>query len=173
MPQKGKLTPIAMENVRIFAKNFAGEPTKYNPAGGRRKFCLFIPPEYIERMLTEGWKVKYLKPREEDEGDEPRAFIEVEVKFGKYPPRIVMIGSAGKRDLNQRTVNLLDWAQATNIDLVIRPYEWDVNDNSGVKAYLGKIFFTIYEDDLDRKYANVPEDAASGMLSDTIEYEDE
>lgn len=167
-PAPNKLRPIIMKDVRIFSKNFAGLPTTFNPAGGKRKFCVFIPDDLLDRMTTEGWNIKHLKPREEDEGAVPRAFIEVEVKFGKYPPRIVMIGSAGKRDLNQTSINLLDWAPAANIDLVINPYEWDVRDNSGVKAYLGKIFYTIYEDELDRKYANVPEDASSSILTDAL-----
>ena len=43
------------------------------------------------------------------------------------------------------------------MDLILNPYEWAVNGKTGVKAYLKSIFVTIQEDELERKYADVPE----------------
>lgn len=169
MPER--LRPITLTNVRLFGRNFAGLATKYNPAGGVRRFCVILPEDKAERMIEEGWNVKYLKPLEEDE-NAPRPFIEVEIKFGKYPPRIVMIGSRGKVELNQASCSLLDSEPAMNVDLVLRPYQWEVNGNSGVKAYLKSIFYTIYEDELDLKYANFPESATQAMFNQEP-YDDE
>ena len=169
MPER--LRPITLQNVRLFGRNFSGLPTKYNPKGGVRRFCVILPEDKAEQMIEEGWLVKYLKPREEDE-NVPRPFIEVEVKFGQYPPRIVMIGSRGKVELNQTSCSLLDSEPALNVDLVLRPYQWVVNEKAGVKAYLKSIFYTIYEDELDLKYANVP-DSATQARFDEEPYDEE
>jgi hypothetical protein len=45
------------------------------------------------------------------------------------------------------------------VDLTINPYVWEVNGNSGVKAYLGTMYVTIAEDPLDAKYDDVEEAA--------------
>jgi hypothetical protein len=114
-------------------------------------------------MEKDGWNVKYLRSREEDEEPQPR--LEVEVRFDGRPPRVVMVTSRGKTPLDESTVSILDWAEVTNVDLIIRPYEWDVNGKTGVKAYLQSIFVTIHEDELEQKYADVPDSAMSAMVA--------
>jgi hypothetical protein len=156
----GQLTPITLEGVRIAFRNFSGKEGQYNREGDRN-FAAILPADIAEDMRRDGWNIKQLRPREE--GDDPQDYIQVSVGFKGRPPRIVMITSRGRTTLGEDEVNILDWAEIANVDLILQPYEWTVNGKSGVKAYLKSIFVTIEEDDLERKYADVPDSARSAV----------
>lgn len=156
---KSKMANATLEGVRIAFRNFAGEERQYNRKGDRN-FAVFLPEEVAQEMIKDGWNVKHLKPRED--GDEPQAYLQVAVNFSGRPPRIVMISSRGRVNLGEEEVSILDWAQFQNVDLIIRPYEWEVSGKTGVKAYLQTIYATIEEDELDLKYADVPEIEKAG-----------
>ena len=158
----GRLQPVVLENRRILFRNFAGEEGRFN-AKGNRNFNVVLEPEEAEAMLKDGWNVKYLQPREE--GDEPLPRLEVTVKFGKVPPRVILITSRGKTALDEDMLKILDWAEIENVDLIVRPYEWEVNGKTGVKAYLKSIYVTIREDELERKYMDVPDSAADAIVA--------
>jgi hypothetical protein len=162
----GRLQPVVLEGRRILFRNFAGEEGRFN-AKGNRNFNVVLEPEEAEAMLKDGWKVKYLQPREEE--DQPLPRLEVTVKFGKIPPRIILITSRGKTALDEDMVKLLDWAEIENVDLIVRPYEWTVNEKSGVKAYLKSIYVTIREDELEKKYMDVPDSAAESIVASVEE----
>lgn len=146
---------VVMEGARIVFRNFAGAEGQYNREGARN-FCVLLEDDLAQDMEEDGWNIKRLKPREEEESGS--AYIQVAVGFGKgRPPRIVMITSQGRVELGEDECVLLDWAEIENVDLIVRPYHWNVNGNTGIKAYLKSIFVTIREDYLDLKYADVPE----------------
>ena len=92
---------------------------------------------------------------EEDESDQ--AYLAVSVNFNGRPPRVVMITSRGRTDLDEESVDVLDWVDIKSVDMIVRPYEWSVNGKSGVKAYLKSMFVTVDEDELELKYSEVPE----------------
>ena len=160
MPQ-GRLQPVVLEDRRILFRNFAGEEGRYN-AKGKRNFNVLLQDEEAEAMLKDGWNVKYLQPR--DEGDAPQPRLEVSVHYGKNPPRIILITSKGKTQLDESMVSLLDWADIVTVDMIIRPYEWEVSGKTGVKAYLKALYATIREDELELKYIDVPDSAAAAIM---------
>lgn len=153
---------VTIEGARILFRNFSGEEGRYN-AKGKRNFNVLLPEEVAKLMIADGWNVKYLMPREE--GDEPQARLEVAVSFGKRPPRIVLITSRGKTNLGEDMVSLLDWADIENVDLIIRPYNWDVNGKQGIKAYVKSLYVTIREDELELKYLDVPDSAQGAIVA--------
>lgn len=152
---------IRIEGARIGFRNFSGEEGRFNPKG-RRNFCVFLEDDIAKDMEKEGWNVRWLQPREE--GDEPQAYLQVKLVFGKIPPKIVLVTGRGKTRLDEYTVNILDWAEIQNVDLVIRPYNWEVNGNTGVSAYIKTMYVTLREDEFESKYYDVPDSAASAMM---------
>lgn len=155
---RNNIPEIVMENVRIGFRNFSGKEGTYNREGNRNFVVFLDDPKVVEQLIEDGWNVKYLKPREED--DLPQPYLPVAVNYrGPRPPRLVMITSRGRNDIPEDLVMVLDWAEIEHVDLIVRPYQWDVSGKTGVKAYLKSIYITIREDELEMKYADVPDSA--------------
>ncbi len=144
-----------IEGARLIFRNFAGAETRYN-AKGERNFCVVLDSETAQGLELAGWNVRVLEPREE--GDEPTPYIQVKVSFKNKPPRIVVLTSTGRTHLSEDRVEMLDYAELENVDLIARGFVWEVNGKVGTKAYLQSMFVTLREDALERKYAQDPTD---------------
>lgn len=142
---------VLMEGVRIIFRNFAGKEGQFNREGDRN-FAVLLDEATATLMTEDNWNVKWLKPRDEEEAEAPQAYLPVSVNFKGRPPRIALITSRGRTYLDEDSIEMLDWADIINVDLIVRPYEWTVNNKSGVKAYLQSLYVTIEEDPLEEKY---------------------
>ena len=154
-------TNIRIENAKIRFRNFSGKEGRFNPAG-RRNFCVFLDDSSAAELTDEGWNIKWLQPRTED--DEPQAYIQVAVSYANVPPKVYLVTNKQKTLLDEDTINALDWAELETVDLVIRPYNYEVNGKSGVKAYLKTMYAKIVEDEFADKYEDVPDSAMSATM---------
>lgn len=154
---------VMIEGGRLIFRNFEGKEGQYNPAGAR-SFGVILPEEIATQMLEDGWNVKYLPPREDAEEETETPWLPVAVKYdGGKPPKIVLITARGRTNLGENEVAMLDWADIAideqtglqKVDLIVRPYTWDVSGRQGIKAYLQSMYITIEEDPLERKYAEM------------------
>ena len=48
---------LVVEGGAIIYRNFAGQPTKFNPNGGKRTFALVIPQMVADQLIDRGWNV--------------------------------------------------------------------------------------------------------------------
>lgn len=143
---------LVIENAKIRYRNFSGKPSKYN-RNGERNFCVIIEdPEQASKLAEDGWNVKIRPARDED--DEPTHYIPVTLRFDVKPPMIHLVTRKKKTLLDEESVDALDFADITNIDLTINPrYYEDDNGKTKIKAYLKSMWVTIEEDEFADKYA--------------------
>lgn len=150
---------LVFENCKICSRNFSGKPTQYNKNGGVREFSVMIYDiPFAERLIADGWNVKIYIPRDMsgNQNGDAVGYLNVAVNFSNIPPRIVMVTSTRQTPLDEETVGMLDYAEIQNVDLEIRPYNWEVNGKHGVKAYVKTMYVTIYEDAFAGKYGDIP-----------------
>ena len=156
MPPEGT---VRIDDAKIIFRNFIGKEGPFN-AEGDRNFGVLLDDEVAEAMEADGWNVKWLKPRPDIEEEvEPQAWLPVFLKYkGRNgpvrPPLVAQITSRGRVNLGEDEVEVLDWAEMVAVDLIVRPFFWEVNGKSGTKAMLKTMFVTIQEDELEIKYAH-------------------
>lgn len=162
---------IAIENAELRFKNFSGKEGKFN-AKGNRNFCVLLNPNDADGLLKDGWNVRTLKPR--DPEDEEVPYMQVKVNYDGFSKPIVWLVTevdgkpVKKNKIGEEEIDILDWAEIKKVDLVIRPYHYDVNGKKGIKGYLKSMYVTIAEDRFASKYLDVP-DSAVGIATGDID----
>ena len=171
--KKPYLPNVTIKDATIRFRNFAGRAEKYN-AKGDRNFTIFLRPEDSENLVKMGLNVKTLPIREGYENEPPQDILKVKVKFGDYPPRLVMITSRGRTTLGEEEAQLLDMAEIGKVDLILSPSYWEVDGSTGIACYLKAIYITIVEDELEIAYGDIP-DATGAMrgrdYTEDVEFE--
>ena len=140
---------LKIENAKICSKNFSGRPGDYNKSG-IRSFSIQFDEEDALELIDAGWNISRRPGKEA--GDPDRFFLNVTVRFGNIPPKIVLVTSKNKTVLTEETVGTLDGTYIVNADIVLNKRYWEVNGKSGYKAYLKTGYFTIEEDEFAEKY---------------------
>lgn len=165
-----RLGTVMIRNARIIFRNFSGLEGQYN-AAGQRNFGVVLPPETAMAMAEDGWNIKYLKPREE--GEDPTPWVPVSVSYKGRPPRIALISTVTNHEtgepvqrrleLPESLVEMVDFVDIGNADLILNPYQWSVRGESGVKAYLKTLYITINQDELEQEYSAIEEIRPDGQ----------
>lgn len=148
-----KIDDIIIEGAHLVFKNFSGNADKYNRAGNRSFAVVISERSLAGKLMEDGWNVRQFRPRDPDE--EPDYYLPVAVSFDYYPPHIVVMSKKTRVELDEELVGNLDHMDIANVDLKIRPYSWEVNGKTGVKAYLKDMYVTLVDDPLAEKYSNI------------------
>ena len=115
---------LQIDEARIIYRNFAGVGSKFNREGDRN-FAVVIPDQEIaDALINEGWNVKIKPAREEDDAHG------------------YLTSGRAKNRLDEASIDILDNIDILNVDLDVRPYDWEVNGKTGRTAYLQAIHVT-------------------------------
>lgn len=148
----GKLILEDVDLIRPM-RNFAGREGRFNDEGNRN-FAIRLPRERfdIEQMIKDGWNVKFFRARED--GEEPDAFLKVSVSYRVRPPEVILVTDEGRiqTPLDEDSIGVIDYADIESADVIVNPYHWTARGESGIKAYLEKVWVNVREDKLTRKY---------------------
>lgn len=126
-------------------RNFSGAKTEVNRTG-RRTFTVFLPQSVADYMEGAGWYIRHKPPYRE--GDDPQNLFDIEVSYdtkeGKFPkPMVKLVSWDGiKTILDEETIGMLDTVDIADATIEVRPYNWNVNEKSGCKAYLQELEVT-------------------------------
>ena len=164
-----------VEDARLIYKNFKGAADAFNTEGNRN-FGVLLPPDLADELIEDGWRVKRLRPAEDDPDRFEQPWIKVKVKFSRFKDRntgedietpiIFLVDSRGKMRLSEDMVDQLDWTIIKYCDLVVRPYNYPARPGvpAGVAAYLEELYVEVDEEASARrsvsfrnKYQDVPE----------------
>lgn len=167
---ESKIPQITIEGADLGFRNFSGKEKTFN-AAGKRTAVIFLDPEIAKQFELDGWNVKYLSPR--DDQDDPKPYLSFEASYRHRPPTVVLLTSGGRTPLGEEDINILDFADIQNVDIVLNPYEWEVGEKQGVKAYLRTLFVTIREDLIEAKYRDIPNAPQSAQNLIGSGYDDE
>lgn len=136
---------LQIDEARIIYRNFSGIGSKYNREGDRN-FALVIPnQELADELIDKDWNVKIKPPRDED--DDPFMYLPVKIKFNDRGPTVYLKTGNVMNKLDEESISCLDNVDIVNVDLDIRPYDWDVNGKTGRTAYLQSM---CVEQEIDR-----------------------
>lgn len=143
---KNKLPPLRLDNARIIWRNFAGAQKRYN-AEGLRNFHVVIDDNTAELLKRDGWNVKQHKSNEDGAPD--WYSLKVSVRFDNYPPSIILKNGNIRTQLNESMLDILDWAEITDLKLMINGSRYNTPTSSGVKAYLSRMIVSIAPQDFE------------------------
>lgn len=145
------LKNLVIENAKIMFANFSGVEKQYNNEG-ERNFCVVIEdPIVAQQMKEDGWNVRLYMPRDPEE--RPFNYVQVKVSYqpARFAPHIYTYKGRVSTELDEETVGQLDHADITNVDVVIRPREWEPGR---IKAYVKEMHVMLEESAFAHKYAN-------------------
>lgn len=144
---------LRLDGARVIFKNFRGQKGIYNSDGSRTFSLVIEDPARAADLMDLGWA---LKPLKDEDGNVEAYHLPVKINFdSRQPPRVykVSMSNSTQVQLDEKTIDMLDYLPIDYVDIILNPYQWTVNKESGVKAYCQSMYVIIEEDELDLKYA--------------------
>lgn len=142
---------LMIDNARIIYRNFSGIGSKFNREGDKNFSVVIDDQQIADSLIQDGWNLKIKPPRDED--DIPFMHLPVKLKFNDRGPNVYLESGKNRIKLDEESISCLDNVDIVNVDLDIRPYDWEVNGKTGRTAYLQSMCVTQEVDRFARQYA--------------------
>ena len=143
---------LQIDDARIIYHNFSGAESKFNRKGDRNFAVVIDDQQLAEDLRNDGWNIKIRPPRDID--DEPFMYLPVKIKFNDRGPNVYLVTGDRMNRLDEDSIDCLDTVDILEVDLDVRPYDWEINGKEGRTAYLQSIKVT---QRVDRFAAEYPE----------------
>lgn len=160
-----RMEKLIIRDAKLFFRNFEGREQQFN-AKGDRNFGVFVDPDISEQLLADGWNIKTTK--EDEDGNPGKPFLKVKVRYGEYPPNVILVTNNNKTKLDEEDVKLIDRMDIERADLIITPYVYNFNGRSGVSAYLKTGYFVQALDEFADLYSDIPEASSVPVVVDSV-----
>ena len=131
---------LQMDDARIIYRNFSGAESKFNRKGDRNFAVVIDDQQLAEDLRNDGWNIKIRPPRDID--DEPFMYLPVKIKFNDRGPNVYLVTGDRMNRLDEDSIDCLDNVDILEVDLDVRPYDWEINGKEGRTAYLQSIKVT-------------------------------
>ena len=142
---------LMIDNARIIYRNFSGIGSKFNREGDKNFSVVIDDQKIADSLIQDGWNLKIKPPRDED--DIPFMYLPVKLKFNDRGPNVYLESCKNRIKLDEESISCLDNVDIVNVDLDIRPYDWEVNGKTGRTAYLQSMCVTQEVDRFAKQYA--------------------
>ena len=142
---------LMIDNARIIYRNFSGIGSKFNREGDKNFSVVIDDQKIADSLIQDGWNLKIKPPRDED--DIPFMYLPVKLKFNDRGPNVYLESGKNRIKLDEESISCLDNVDIVNVDLDIRPYDWEVNGKTGRTAYLQSMCVTQEVDRFAKQYA--------------------
>jgi len=144
---------IELFNCPIRWPNFSGQKGKYNPYG-KRTFNIVLDEETANELRKKNLNIR---THLDSNGENPIYTLQATVSFSPYPPDAVYrVIPKGKIALTEKTIGSLDHETIDHVDVKLSLSKWEMGNESGVKAYVSKLYVTVIEDGFADHYDSIP-----------------
>ncbi len=151
-----KVGNLILEDAKFWGRpNFSGELDRFKD--DRRKFTVLIPNELAEQLRMAGWNVKTTVPTEpeQEELSHLKVIVDLSDEPGKGAALWVLQGD-DREQLSVATAGILDRSRLENLDMEIRAWEYDPEEQPGkYSARLVMLVATLTPSILDQKYGRL------------------
>lgn len=150
---------LQIDNARIIWPNFAGAEKGYDREGDRNFTLVFDNEELVDELIADGWNIK---KRPSDDPDEP-PFMTMKVKLSYtvrrdgsvFGPKAYLWTNGVRNELDQDSIACLDHIDRGEINMDIRPHDWEYHGKTGRTARLNVIEVFQNVDRFQERYANM------------------